>query len=146
MGSEIVTQHSSSLQVMSIERLRTYVLDVDADRISVTVGLRRATFVESREFLLAVGKDLALDTPADRVQAPALKPCLGCLETLARLVEHSLVHHCVDDDRTVVELVRISRVEQLARLDLEPSQFCQISGPRQKADSRQMSLIPSIRE
>jgi hypothetical protein len=35
-------------------------------------------------------------------------------------------------------------VEHLARLDFEPSQFGQISGPRQKADSRRMSRIPSI--
>lgn len=97
-------------------------LDIDAGRISVTIWLRCETLVESWEFLLALRKDFPFDTSALQVQAPAFKARLRCFETLPGSIEHSLVHHCVDDDRSVVELVRVSRVEQLARLDFEPSQ------------------------
>ena len=89
---------------------------------------------------------MLLNTSSGRVNGPAIEPCQALIWTVAIAGKHLRVTHDVQYDTTVLVLVAIHRMKNIARLYLVPADIGSITVPGQQTHTSAVVSLPGVGE
>ena len=105
--------------------------------------------VDARELLPALVDELVTDLARGEVDRPAVQcgrtAAVGSFDELTFGREHRRMARHVDDDRVVL-VVRVHRMEDVARVDVEPFDVGVATVARHHTDARRGIAVPAERE
>ncbi len=117
-------------------------------RVPVAVWPTEEPVVDLGEFLWVVIKAGLADLAIDEVHRPPVQSGGALVGPVEIRVEHRRVPHDIKDDRVAVAVavaVSVERVEDVAGLDVEPTEVTGSARARHDADARRIAGISPVR-